>query len=92
MTVIEVKPHGNGWKVFEAPGVEPVFLQKDQAINYAQNRVSFRSGEVRIFHLFFRLDLQARKLRYLSRSPGKANCGRKRSFSRRAPWPRNEMS
>jgi len=36
------------WKVFEAPGVEPVFLKKDQAINYAQNRASFRSGEIRI--------------------------------------------
>jgi hypothetical protein len=33
---------------FEAPGVEPVFLKKDQAINYAQNRASFRSGEIRI--------------------------------------------
>ena len=48
MTVIEIKPHGNGWKVFEAPGVEPVFLQKDQAINYGENRASFRSGEIRI--------------------------------------------
>jgi hypothetical protein len=26
MTVIEIKPHRWGWKVFEAPGVEPVFL------------------------------------------------------------------
>jgi hypothetical protein len=33
---------------FEAPGVEPVFLKKDQAINYAENRASFRSGEIRI--------------------------------------------
>jgi len=24
-TVIEIKPHRRGWKVFEAPGVEPVF-------------------------------------------------------------------
>jgi hypothetical protein len=48
MTVIEIKPHRNGWKVFEASGVEPVFLEKDQAINYAQNRASFRSGEIRI--------------------------------------------
>src|SRR5439155_11043291 len=36
MTIIEITPHGNGWKVFEAPGVEPVFPQKNQAINYAQ--------------------------------------------------------
>jgi hypothetical protein len=47
-TVIEIRPHRNGWKVFEAPGVEPVFLEKDQAINYAENRASFRSGEIRI--------------------------------------------
>jgi hypothetical protein len=32
MTVIEIKPHHWGWKVFEAPGVEPVFREKDQAI------------------------------------------------------------
>ena len=49
MTVIEINPHPWGWKVFEAPGVEPVFLEKDQAINYAQNRASFRSSETRIF-------------------------------------------
>ncbi len=48
MTVIEVKPHRWGWKVFEAPGVEPVFPEKDQAINYAEDRASFRSGEIRI--------------------------------------------
>jgi hypothetical protein len=48
VTVIEIRPHRWGWKVFEAPGVEPVFLEKRQAINYAQNRASFRSGEIRI--------------------------------------------
>jgi len=48
MTVIEIRPYRNGWKVFEAPGVEPVFLEKDQAISYAENRVSFRSGEIRV--------------------------------------------
>jgi hypothetical protein len=31
---------------FEAHGVEPVFLDKDQAINYAQNRISLRSSEI----------------------------------------------
>jgi hypothetical protein len=50
MTVIEIRPHRWGWKVFEAPGVEPVFPKKDQAINYAENRASFRSGEIRIFN------------------------------------------
>ena len=28
MTLIEIRPHRNGWKVFEAPGVEPVFLRE----------------------------------------------------------------
>ena len=50
MTIIEIKPHRWGWKVFEAPGVEPVFPEKRQAINYAENRASFRSGEIRIFN------------------------------------------
>jgi hypothetical protein len=48
MTVIEIMPYRWGWKAFEAPGVEPVFPEKDQAIDYAQNRACFRSGEVRI--------------------------------------------
>jgi hypothetical protein len=48
MTLIEIKPHRWGWKVFEAPGDEPVFPQKDHAINYAQNRASFRSGEISV--------------------------------------------
>jgi hypothetical protein len=48
MTVIEIRAHSWGWKAFEAPGVEPVFPKKDQAIDYAQNRACFRSGEIRI--------------------------------------------
>jgi hypothetical protein len=51
MTLIEIRPHRWGWKVFEAPGVEPVFPEKDQAINYAQGRASFRSGEIRVLDL-----------------------------------------
>ena len=38
-----------GWKAFEAPGVEPVFPEKDQAIDYA-NHACFRSGEIRILN------------------------------------------
>jgi hypothetical protein len=49
MTVIEIRPHRWGWKAFEAEGVEPVFPKKDHAIDYAQSRACFRSGEVRIF-------------------------------------------
>ncbi len=48
MTVIEINPHRWGWRVFEAPGVEAVFLEKRQAIDYAQTRANFRSGEIRI--------------------------------------------
>jgi hypothetical protein len=46
MTLIEIKPHRWGWKVFEAPSVEPVFPEKRQAIYYAQNRACFRSGKI----------------------------------------------
>jgi uncharacterized protein DUF2188 len=48
VTIIEIRPHRNGWKVFEAPGVEPVFLNQEQAIDYAKGRACFRSGEIRI--------------------------------------------
>jgi hypothetical protein len=48
MTIIEIKPHPWGWKVFEAPGVEPVFPEKDQAIGYAETRACFRMGEIRV--------------------------------------------
>ena len=49
MTVIEITPHHWGWKAFEAPGVEPVFPTKDDAISYAQARARFRAGEIRVF-------------------------------------------
>ena len=48
MTVIEIRPHRRGWKAFEAQGVEPVFPEKAQAIDYAQNRACFRSGQIQI--------------------------------------------
>ena len=48
MTVLEIRPHPWGWKVFEAPGVEPVFPEKRQAIDYAETRAGFRSGEIRV--------------------------------------------
>ena len=48
MTVIEIRPHPWGWKVFEAPGVEPVFPQKRQAIDYAETRACFQAGEIRV--------------------------------------------
>jgi hypothetical protein len=48
MTVIEIRPFRNGWKSYEAPGVEPLFSTKEQAIGYARVRACFRSGEIRI--------------------------------------------
>jgi len=32
MTMIEIKLHRWGWKVFEAPRIEPVFPEKHEAI------------------------------------------------------------
>ncbi len=48
MTIIEIRPFRNGWQVYEAPGVQPVFLSREQAIDYATYRACFRSGEIRI--------------------------------------------
>jgi hypothetical protein len=48
VTIIEVRPSRNGWQVYEGPGVQPVFLTQEQAIDYAQDRPCFRSGEIRI--------------------------------------------
>ena len=48
MTVIEIRAHPWGWKAFESPGVEPVFPNKDQAIDYGQGRACFRAGEIRV--------------------------------------------
>ena len=48
MTIIEIRPFRNRWQVYEAPGVQPVFLSQEQAIHYATCRACFRSGEIRI--------------------------------------------
>ena len=34
--------------MYECAGVEPVFLSKEQAIDYAKCRACFRSGEIHI--------------------------------------------
>jgi len=36
---------------FEAPGVEPVFPTKDNALGYAPTRARFRTGEIRVLDL-----------------------------------------
>src|SRR6516164_4721805 len=45
LTIIKIRQFRNGWKCFEAPGVEPVFLSQEQAIGYAETRVCYRSGD-----------------------------------------------
>jgi hypothetical protein len=50
VTIIEIRPFRKGWKCFETPGVEPVFLDQAQAIDYAIGRAYFRSGEIRVLH------------------------------------------
>ena len=48
MTVIEIRPYRNGWQAYESPGVQPVFLKQEDAIDYATGRACFRSGEIQI--------------------------------------------
>ena len=48
MTVIKVRPRKWGWEVLEAPGVQPVFPEKRQAVDYAETRACFRCGEIRV--------------------------------------------
>lgn len=47
-TIIEVRPHRGGWKVFEGPGVEPFYRDQESALGYARNRARSRRGEIRI--------------------------------------------
>jgi hypothetical protein len=47
-TIIEIRPHFGGWKVFEAQGLEPYFSERAQAIHYAESRTPLRRGEIRI--------------------------------------------
>jgi hypothetical protein len=56
MMVIEIRPHRWGWKAFESSGVEPVFAKKDQAIDYAQSRACFRSGQIHILDSIGKLE------------------------------------
>jgi len=50
MTIIEIRPFRNGWQVYEAAGVQPVFLNQQDAIDYATGRACFRSGEIRVLN------------------------------------------
>jgi hypothetical protein len=46
-TPIEIRPFRNGWQVYETAGVQPVFLNQEDAVDYATGRAWFRSGEIR---------------------------------------------
>jgi len=48
VTIIEIRPFRNGWQVYESAGVQPVFLDQEDAVDCATNRAWFRSGEIRI--------------------------------------------
>jgi hypothetical protein len=48
-TIISIKPHHGGWKVFETPGIEPYFSDWDQAIQHANGRAKMSACEMRIF-------------------------------------------
>jgi hypothetical protein len=48
VTIIEIRPFRNGWEVYESTGVQPVFLSKAEAIDYAMCRACFRAGEIRV--------------------------------------------
>ena len=48
VTIIEIRPFRNGWQVYESAGVQPVFLNQEDAVSYATGRACFRSGEIRI--------------------------------------------
>ena len=49
-TIIEIRPHFGGWKVFEGNGIEPYFSEREQATHYAQSRAALRRGEIRILN------------------------------------------
>ena len=40
MTLIEISPYKWGWRVFEAPGVEPVFLEKGPGNRHLRHRMN----------------------------------------------------
>jgi hypothetical protein len=53
LKIIEVKPVHGGWKVLEAPGVEPVFSGpngRENAIDYAKTRQGYGQGEIRVLN------------------------------------------
>jgi hypothetical protein len=50
MTLIEIRPHHWGWKVFRGTLRRACIREKDQAIDYAETRACFRKGEIRVLN------------------------------------------
>ena len=48
--VFEIRPHRGGWQCFEAPGVQPYYDERDDALSYARSRTAMRRGEIRVFN------------------------------------------
>ena len=46
MTLVEIRPHRWGWRVFECHGVEPVLGERDHAIDYASSRGLQRANDL----------------------------------------------
>jgi hypothetical protein len=44
MTVLEIRPHPWGWKVFESPGVEPVFQVKARGVHEDDRKTAAGDG------------------------------------------------
>jgi hypothetical protein len=55
-TIIEIRPHFGGWKVFEGNGIEPYFSEREQAIHYAETRTALRRGEIRVLNTHGEID------------------------------------
>jgi hypothetical protein len=55
-TIIEIRPHFGGWKVFEGNGIEPYFSEREQALHYAESRTALRRGEIRILNALGQID------------------------------------
>jgi hypothetical protein len=44
LTIIEIRPYRNGWECFEAPGVQPYWIDanaKEDTFGYAKARAKF---------------------------------------------------
>ena len=55
MTVIEIRPHHGGWKVFDAPGVEPVFPETRNDYAAFSRLTTFEDEDIESFLTFLEL-------------------------------------